>query len=217
MRVTRRKGAESAIDLRKIRRWFADGQDGGTGETDKPADDKQGDDGGADKELEALIALIKSDPKKAAGTIKELRAEAETNRKKAQAADKAQKDAAKAKADADAKKLADEKDFEKLAAQHKTEAETSKQELMKERRIRVALEAGLPKEMASRLQGESEDELLADAQSLAKMIVKDDGKGKKPGSTTTANPSGKPSGESHEQRWNRINGRGNPNIFGGRK
>lgn len=211
MRVTRRKGAESGIDLRKTRRWLADGQDAGADATDKPAEDKKED---GDNELESLIA---KDPKKAAAEIKKLREEAETNRKKAQTLEKAQKDAAKAKADADAKKMADEKDFEKLAAQHKTEAETSKQELMKERRIRVALEAGLPKEMATRLQGESEEELLADAQSLAKLIVKDDGKGKKPNNTTTANPSGKPSGETYEQKKNRIYGRGNTNIFGGNR
>lgn len=217
MRVIRRKGAVSGIDLRKIRRWFADDK----GADDKPADDKGADDksaddkkGDDDSNLEGLIA---KDPKKAAAEIRDLRAKEAANRIKLRDLEKAQRAADAQKKAADDKKLLDDKNFEGLAAKAKAEADEARDQLLLERRKRIAIEHKLPKELADRLKGTTEEEMTADAQELAKLIKVDEGdKGKKPGNTTK-NPDGRSVGETHEQKRNRIYGRGNMNIFGGKK
>jgi len=87
---------------------------------------------------------------------------------------------AAAKKKAEEKRLADERRFEELATQYANERDAAVKELATERfnglKQRIAAEESLPPELATRLAGETEDELRADAKALGKLLPKaDDG------------------------------------------
>lgn len=208
MRVTRRLNSEAHINLRKIRRWFADEPQDAGGDA--------GQDGGADKQRSEWFNGL---PKEAQDEIKRLREESKQHRLTARELEKRLKDFdAKAKA-ADDEKLTANQEYQKLAEKYKSEAEQAAKELAQLRvtalRERIARKNGLPDELAARLRGDTEDEINADAVELAKLIKPADEKGKKPG--LTAVPGGSPSQETHAMAKARIYGRGNTDIFRGNK
>lgn len=71
-------------------------------------------------------------------------------------------------------------------------------------RLKIATETGLPAALASKLSGETEDELRADAESLKPFIATPQTGPQRPGSSTTPVPGGAPQGETDEQRRNRL-------------
>lgn len=72
-------------------------------------------------------------------------------------------------------------------------------------RLKVATEAGLPAALASRLNGDDEAALRADADSLKALGIGTLTTGsQRPGSTTTAVPGGSPQGETDAQRRARL-------------
>lgn len=209
MRVTRRLNSEAHINLRNVRRWYADEPQDAGGDSDA---------GGAQNQRSEWFNGL---PKEAQDEIKRLREESKQHRLTARELEKRLKDFdAKAKA-ADDEKLVANQEGMKLAEKYKAEAEAARTELAKLQltalRERIARKNGLPDELAARLRGETEDEINADAVELAKHIKPADDKGKKPGSSLTAIPGGSPSQETHAQAKARIYGRGNTDIFRGSK
>lgn len=71
-------------------------------------------------------------------------------------------------------------------------------------RLKIATEAGLPAALASKLSGDSEDELRADAESLKPFVVTPQTGPQRPGGSTTPVPGGAPQGETDAQRIKRI-------------
>lgn len=117
--------------------------------------------GGEVKDVKALPAWAQE-------LISNTRAEAAANRKKASDYEKAQQAA-------EQQRLAEQNRWEELAKQYKADLDTLTQERDAERRkalvASVAAKHALPADLASRLIGETEEELDADAARLAKLIV----------------------------------------------
>lgn len=200
----RTKNAGLSLVMR--RRWFAEGEENPP-TTDPPA-----------PEGDKLPDWVK-DPAKAYDEIKKVRDEAATHRKKLR-----ELETAEAKRQADAKaaeeqKLKEQGELQKLLEQRDKElAETRAKAAEAERKnlqVKAANAAGIPLELAPRLQGATEEELLADAQALKNVF---DTQTKSPGgqkNTRGVAPSGSGVGETDEQRRARLRG-GNRNIFGGK-
>ena len=95
------------------------------------------------------------------------------------------------------------------AERYKQEAESLKAELARERvgrmRLQVAAEYNLPEALANRLQGESLDDMKADAEQLAKLLPKP--KKENPTLNPTDIGDGK-KGETDQQKRNRIYNKG---------
>lgn len=111
---------------------------------------------------------VKALPAWAQTLISNIRAEAATNRRKASEYEKQQQAAEQAR-------LAEQNRWEELAKQYKADLDKLAAERDAERRKAlvqaVALKHQLPSDLAGRLIGETEEELDADAQRLAKLIV----------------------------------------------
>lgn len=111
---------------------------------------------------------VKSLPAWAQTLLSEVRAEAAANRKKASDYEKQQQAAEQAR-------LAEQNRWEELAKQYKTDLDKLAAERDAERRKALvqaaALKHQLPPDLASRLIGETEEELDADASRLAKLII----------------------------------------------
>lgn len=73
----------------------------------------------------------------------------------------------KAQKEAEEKALADQNEWKKLAEKREAELKTERVARLK---LDVALKTGLPAEFAARLQGEKEEELLADAKTLLPLV-----------------------------------------------
>jgi len=148
--------------------------------------------------------------------VKQLRAEAKANRLKAEAAEAEAADLRPKAAQAvDVDKLTK---LEKLLeAERQAREEATKQAAESKRaemRLKIAVDAGLPAALASKLSGETEDELRADAEAL-KPFVTPTNVQQRPTSTTTAVPGGAPQGETDEQKRARIyRNNGNGGVFG---
>lgn len=156
-----------------------------------------------------------ADKAKAYAEIQKLRDEAAKERTKRTDAEKKLTEREKAEQEAQRQKLIDGKDYQKLYEQserEKAEALASARvEKLAALRLKVGTAAGLPVEISERLMGASEDELKKDAEKL-KGLIPANGKG---GSSTTANPSGKPGEMTYEQRKSRRYGGGSGNPFKG--
>lgn len=103
----------------------------------------------------------------------------------------------KALKDANAEAAKRRKELEERTKAEMTETDRLKSELAEERKARfemlrkaIALKHGLPESLASRLQGENEDELEADAAELEKLVPKK--KEPSPGPVVGAGASSKP-------------------------
>lgn len=147
------------------------------------------------------------DPERAMKTIKELRQYEKLYKQTAKQLDEI-------KAREEEAKTAQMTEAEKLKAQlDKTErelVETRKSVMLQE----VAREIGLPDKIASRLQGSTRDELIADAQALLEAITEFT-KQNAPAKTSAispTNPGNAQQGETDAQRRARLQGRG-VNIF----
>jgi hypothetical protein len=148
------------------------------------------------------------DPERAMKTIKELRQFEKLYKQTAKQLDEI-------KAKEDEEKQAQMTEAEKLKAQlDKTErelVETRKSVMLQE----VAREIGLPDKIASRLQGSTREELIADAQSLLEAITEFTSKNapaKQTAAISPTNPANAQQGETDAQRRARLQGRG-ANIF----
>lgn len=98
-----------------------------------------------------------------------------------------------------------------LKAEQKAREEAAAKAAAAERqalRLKVAADLGLPPALAGRLQGETEDELRADAETLKPLVTPAEQSTQKPKQTTTPVPGGQPSGETADQRRARLYGRG---------
>jgi hypothetical protein len=132
------------------------------------------------------------DKNRAMALIEKLRAE---NRDLSKSAKKAAEYEAAAKVKAEGEMSELQKAQAKLA-----EYETKiKQSERKDAQAAAALEAGLPAAFASRLQGETPEELEADAKSLLEALPKAEPKNQPPHITAT-NPAGASGGLTQEQR-----------------
>jgi len=127
-------------------------------------------------------------PEWAQELIGDLRKENATHRKAKKAAEKQAQEAEEAR-------LAEEKKFQELAekrAQERDEAlarlAAKELELLKRE---VAQVAGLPAELAERLQGETREELEADAEALKKLMPPPSEEGRTPGAPAGPKRSGK--------------------------
>lgn len=116
-RAVRRTDAEAAIDLTRLRRWYADTE---AAETEPPADA----DGkpAAAETVKGLDAL----PDEVRDYIKSLRKENEERRKRLTALEKQQQDAKAAQDAAEAERLAKQGEWQKLAEQRQAEIERLK-------------------------------------------------------------------------------------------
>lgn len=149
---------------------------------------------------------VRADPAKAYEAIRAVRKEAERYRKLLREREQAEEQA---------KKTAEleQGNFKSLYEQAEAEKARLAAELAKrdaeQLRVRIASEVGIPLSWASRLKGETEEELKQDALSLKADIppVKSSA-----GSTTTPVPGGQPVKETDEQRRQRLRG-GGSNIF----
>jgi hypothetical protein len=190
MTTARRAGdAGVGMSLRMRRVWFADGQ---TPEADKPANDQP--------KAQTVPDWVR-DPEEAYRVIQNTRAEAKENRialdeLKKQLEELQKKPATDpAKVDDLAKTLDD---------MQKRLQEKEKNEL----RLSVALELGLPKELAVRLVGSTEEELRKDGEALKALIPSQSPQTPKR-QNTTPTPGGAPVGETDEQKRARLFGGGN--------
>lgn len=123
---------------------------------------------------------------------------------------KAEKAAAEAAERAAAETAAKNGEWEKLAKQHETELARLQAELkareIAERKRAVAEKNGLPASLASRLVGETEAELEADAKALLETLPKPQTQPRSPG---PVNPGANAqTGETDDQRRARITGAG---------
>lgn len=204
-----RRGAEARVNLRQVRRWFADDATG------SQASDKAGaNSGGTASETTATdnkhSDWFNSLPKEAQAAIVAEREEAKKYRLKLRKLEKEMGDGAKQKAAQDDQKMLEGKQYEELlkkreqriAELEKAAADREAQSL----REKIARKHGLPDEFADRLRGDTEEELNEDAEKVAKLVVKPDDKGKKTSTTTTANPGGKPSETTYDQLKSRRYG-----------
>lgn len=100
---------------------------------------------------------------------------------------------------------------DQLKAEQKAREEAAAKAVAAERqalRLKVAADFGLPPALAGRLQGETEDELRADAETLKPIVMPAEQSTARPKQTTTPVPGGQPSGETADQRRARLYGRG---------
>lgn len=174
--------------------------------------------------------------------VKELRSENADWRKKYRDMEKRLSEVENAKQQETDKKLAEDQKWQELAAKREDEIKTLKAAQEAERlellRVKVSLPyaARLPQvegvtdpvgEFAGRLRGTNEEELKADAERLIALIRPPQTEAQQPAptqstgqtarrQTTTVAPDGQPSGETDEQKRNRLYGRqpiANPAIF----
>lgn len=137
-------------------------------------------------------------------TIRKLRAEAKSYRLQMEARDK-EFEALKAQV---AQTLPNVSKLEQLLEQERqARTEAAAKAAAAERdalRIRVATDAGLPVALASKLSGDTEDELRADAETLKPFIATPPTGPQRPGGSTTPVPGGQPQGETDEQKRSRL-------------
>lgn len=153
------------------------------------------------------------DPAKAYEEIQKLRTEAAERRTALKALEDAQAKRQADEAKAKEKELADQSKFKELAEQYQAERDKLQAEIGKltldALRSKIAADAGLPPSFAARLQGTTEDELKADAETLkADMPAPSTQTPGRPGGTTTPVPGGPPGKETDEQRRKRLFGSG---------
>lgn len=199
VRTTRRRDAEAGVNLWQRRAWFTEGDELPLGEGDQVPD------------------WVK-DPAKALAEIRRVRGEAATQRTKRNEAETKLAEALKPKPDdKPADKPADKKvetpaetKPDPRISQLETELKTMKSERDAERlnalRLRIATEAGLPVELAARMQGTTEDELKADAEKLKPFVpkVEDPPAPGGRGRMTTPIPGGNPANETDAQKRARL-------------
>ena len=111
---------------------------------------------------------------------------AREEKKRAEATDKAKKEATE-------QELKEKQEWQKIAEAKEAEAKTLQQQLealnRKQLQAEIAARVGLPNALASRLQGNTAEELEADAQALLETLPKAEQKQKSPGLHPT-NPGG---------------------------
>lgn len=163
--------------------------------------------------------------------VEEIRNEAKQHRKEKEALAKRLADIEKSQKDNEEKKLADDQEWKTLAEKRAKDLDDERAKFQQERldllrgNIAARYESRLPKsdnadidpvaEFAKRLQGSNEDELRADAEKLIAILVP-----KQPETTqqqpqnparrqtTTVAPDGTPTGETDEQKRDRLYMRG---------
>lgn len=125
----------------------------------------------------------------------------------------------KAKRDAEEKELKEKQEWQKIAENKDNELKTIQAQLKalerKQLQADIAAKIGLPTALATRLQGETAEELEADAKALLETLPKNEQKPKSPGLHPT-NPGGQdrqPANKTAQQLINEM--RGNVDIFGG--
>ncbi len=162
---------------------------GGSGPGQAPGGDQTGEQGqapgsGAEWTLEAALREIEA-----------LRKENAKHRTAKNEAEKAAQAAAEAR-------LAEEKRWEELAQKREKERAEAEQRLEAMQREvwrqRAAQAAGLPPELAARLQGEDEAAMVEDAKALAKLLPQGGGPGAPPG------PQKRPAGLSEDEARERA-------------
>lgn len=161
----------------------------------------------------SLVDLIKADPEKTASELKKLREENASHRKAAKEAKDALDAKQKADEEAESKRLTEQGDFKKLYETGQKTIETLTTELTSLRRKLVAAEFGLPAEIAARLQGETEDDLRKDAETLKAILPAQTQQNAGRSANTTTVPGGSPAKETDAQRRERLTGRSGAGIF----
>jgi hypothetical protein len=190
MTTARRAGdAGVGMSLRMRRVWFADGP---TPEADKPANDQPN-----NQQLPEWVR----DPAKAYEEIQKLRGEAKDNRLALDGLKKTLEEVQK-------KPSADPVQVEELATKLIDMQKRLQEKEANELRLSVALELGLPKELAVRLVGSTEEELRKDGEALKALIPSQSPQTPKR-QNTTPTPGGAPVGETDEQKRARLFGGGN--------
>jgi len=125
---------------------------------------------------------------------------------------KVQKRLADMEAAAAAKQQAEMTELEKVKAKA-AELETKlKQAELQRMRFEAAQKVGIPAQLAARLQGETPEELEADAKAILELLPKQPTKPTTPTISPT-NPGGAGTGETLEQQGNRIHGIVNSNPW----
>lgn len=215
LKATRHSNTLAGVNLAKRRTWYADDPQQQTGGEEKPAEKPE-----QDAPADEMPDWVK-DPEKAYKEIQKLRDENAQHRTKARDVETRLKAIEDERRQGEEKQLADQENWKALADKRAAELEKLQTEIRAARAAAIALELGLPKELAERLKGTTEDELRADAEALAALIPKPDEKKTAPGgrqsSTTTSVPGGSPAGETDAQRRARLQGGGSNSMFSGGK
>lgn len=227
-RTARRLGAETiGLSLRQRRAWYAE-EPPATPAPQTPAPDanKPSSSGVSDSDGEEIPDWVMKDPKAAYAALQKVRREAEDHRKSVRELTKRVNDFEAAKkqqedAELDSQNLWEEK-AQKMQKERDDLAAQLKLERLNSLRSRVGVEFKLPAKLTARLQGETEDEIRADAEALAKDLGLDKAPEtpapqqpppKTPPTggrqqTTAVAPGGQPAGETDEQRRARLYKRG---------
>lgn len=212
LKATRHDFTLAGVNLAKRRTWYADDPQQ-TGGEEKPAEKPE-----QDAPADEMPDWVK-DPEKAYEEIKKLREESAQHRTKARDVETRLKAIEDERKLGEEKQLADQENWKALAERRAEELAKAAEVARLAQAKAIVLEFGLPKELAGRLQGTTEDELRADAESLAALIPKPDEKktapGGRQGSTTTSVPGGSPAKETDAQRRARLQGGGGSNMFSG--
>lgn len=147
--------------------------------------------------------------------VKTLRSEAASWRTKLRDMEKLLAEKEAAEKQAEEATLQEQAEFKELAEKYKTERDDLLKELESEKvaRLRetIGAELNIPPTLRKRLVGTTEEEIRADAESLAESLPNNPATRSQ--STTTAVPTGKPVGETREQKRARIYGRGTNSPF----
>lgn len=198
-RTTRRTDAEAGISLLKRRAWFSDPPPATPPPATPPPPAQQPPAG------DEIPDWVKSDPARAYKEIQSARSEAKESRtaladvqKRLEAIEAERKQ----KTEAD---LAEQNNFKQLLENRNKEYADLQTEVLKERRMRIGLAAGLPEALAQRLIGNTEDEIKADAEKVKSTLPQptpsEPGRASR---TTTSVPGGAAAQETDEQRRERL-------------
>jgi hypothetical protein len=220
MRLMRalRHTTPAAINLRQRRAWFDEdqtGQNPTNSQPNQPAPEKEEPERDSGSKLPDWVRELASEPEKLYSEIRKLRSEAKEHRTKADevSAKLTQKEIAEKQATEN--ELKEQNKWKELAEQRQADLEKVQAEVKRERldllRLKVGIAHKLPDALIARLQGETEDDLKADAEALVAALGLDKQpetpaqpeqptqSGRKP-ATTTANPTGQPVGVTDAQR-----------------
>ena len=170
---------------------------------DKPTDEASA--------QEATIPEWAKDPTKAYAEIRNAREEAKSHRVMAQELKKRLDEIEATQKANEENETRKKGDFETLLTKKEKELNDLRQQFEAERmnalRLRIGAEAGLPTALMERLRGSNEAELKADAEALKALIPTQENKATGKGSTTVTAPGqGAKTGETYEQRRQRIYG-----------
>ena len=152
-RLLRPRHSEARVDLRQRRAWHADGQEP-PAETPAPS---------GEIDLSKLDPAVKTFVEKLLEDKRAANAEAKKHREALRATEKSQEESARKTAEeqGEYKKLYERASQELAALQQQTKMLT-----LDAMRQRIGAEFGLPAALVTRLQGDSEDEMKADAAAL---------------------------------------------------